>query len=131
MRKPVIIAFVLFFGLAGIILASNTFEKTNTAVIQYWEADQQSYGEELSLENQEDIEELTAILNNADHRSRQSEMATFADVKVTFTYENGDQESVYLWEESGRFTRFTSSERNGTYTINGSKAKDTLSEILR
>ncbi|TFE02214.1 hypothetical protein [Jeotgalibacillus salarius] len=130
MRKPVIIALVLFFGLAGMIFASNQFEKSYAATVQYWDEEKQLYGEESMVLNDEEQKELREVLNSSDYQSRQSEMAVVADVKLTFTYEDNRRESIYLWKESGQYSRFTSSEKDGTFTLKNSNAKKTIGEIL-
>lgn len=130
MRKPVIIALVLFFGLAGMIFASNQFEKSRVATVQFWDEDLKVYEEVSMVLNDQQQKDLRVVLNSSDYKARQSEMAVFADVKITFTYEDQRNESIYLWKESGQFTRFTSSEKEGTFILKDSEAKRTVEEIL-
>lgn len=130
MRKPVIIALVLFFGLAGMIFASNQFEKSRIATVQFWDEDLQVYEEVSMVLNDQQQKDLRAVFNSSDYKATQSEMAVVADVKITFTYDDQRKESIYLWKESGQFTRFTSSEKEGTFILKDSEAKRTVEEIL-
>ncbi|KIL51338.1 hypothetical protein KP77_08500 [Jeotgalibacillus alimentarius] len=130
MRKPVIIAFILFFGLAGIIFASNQFEKSRVATVQFWDQEMQVYEDISIVLNDEEQKELRTVLNQSDYKARQSEMAVIADVKLTITYDHNRQETIYLWKESGQYSRFTSSEKEGTFILKNSEAKRTIEEIL-
>ncbi|MFB1082746.1 hypothetical protein [Jeotgalibacillus sp. JSM ZJ347] len=130
MRKPVIIALVLFFGLAGMIFASNQFEKSRIATVQFWDEDSQVYEEVSVVLNDQEQKELRSVLNSSDYKARQSEMAVVADVKLTFTYEDNHSERIYLWKESGQYSRFTSSEKEGTFILKDSEAKRKIETIL-
>ncbi|MBM7579337.1 hypothetical protein [Jeotgalibacillus terrae] len=130
MKKPVIIAFILFFGIAGIIFASNQFEKSRVATVQFWDEEMQVYEDISIVLNDKEQKELRTVLNQSDYKARQSEMAVIADVKLTITYDDNRQESIYLWKESGQYSRFTSSEKEGTFILKNSEAKRTIEEIL-
>lgn len=130
MKKSVIASIVLFFGLAGIIFASDTFTNIEKTSVQHLSEETNQYGTKTYINDDSSLEKIQKILNDAVHKNKQTEMAQQSNVKLTISYENGTQEKIYLWEESDHYSIFTSSERDGTYELKNRKAKDVLKEII-
>ncbi|MGD7044913.1 hypothetical protein ACQCT8_10310 [Jeotgalibacillus proteolyticus] len=131
MKKTVFAALALFFTLASIILASNTFSKIDHVAIQYWDQDTGEYGIQAYITDKSSLKVIRESLNKASHEKRQSEMSQSANIKMTVFYEDNKEEKIYLWKESGQFTIFTSGDRDGTYYLSEGKAKDRLEEVLK
>lgn len=130
MKKSVIAATVLFFGLAGMIFASDTFTNIEKLSVQHLSEETNQYSTKTYITDDSSLEKIQKILNDAPYKNKQSEMAQQANVKLTISYENGKQEKIYLWEESGHYSIFTTSERDGTYELKNRKAKETLKGII-
>ncbi|TDL30933.1 hypothetical protein E2R51_16555 [Jeotgalibacillus sp. S-D1] len=131
MRKSVLAAIVLFFALASIILASNTFTKMEKISIQHWSQDISGYEEAIYINDKSTLKKIRKILNDSIHENHQSEMAQSANLKLTLFYEDNKQEKIYLWEESGQYTIFTSQDREGTFSLKDNDSKGELKDLIK
>jgi len=130
MKKSVLAAIGLFFGLAGIIFASDPFTNIDEISVQHWNEESNQYSTKTYIDDDSSLSEIQSILNEAGHKKKQLEMAQQADVKLTISYDNGKQEKIYLWKESSLYALFTSSEREGTYQMYDRKGKEALKSII-
>jgi len=131
MKKIVVASLVIFFAVGSMLMASNHFTEIQTIKVEEYNSVNGTYEEGKTINDEDILNEIRSILNESTHKSSQHEMAYSATLRVSITYLNGKKEKLYMWEESGNLSKFTSSTEDGSYTINESKLSKTLSSLLK
>jgi len=112
-------------------MASNHFTEIQTIKVEEFNSEDSMYEVGKTIEDEDQLNEIRSILNESTHKSSPYEMAYPATLRVSITYLNGNEEKLYMWEESGSLSKFTSSTEDGSYTISETKLSKALSGLLK
>lgn len=127
-----VVLLAIIIVLLSIFLFSSDFLNITKIEYQKYSHSDDKIDKVIVIDDDDEINQLTKVLNKANHTNTNYEKAYHEDFKLTLFYEDETSEIIRVWKGFGpNYDLLESDTGEGTYKLKNKKSRETLLEILK